>query len=417
MAYRADIRAAAVVVVSVAAIVWAAGPAQAQLATEPMNDHPNPFETINDHFELPAGRTWGSTSAVDIDPDGTSIWVGERCGANSCAESDLDPILKFDKDGNLLTSFGAGMFIFPHGIHVDRQGNVWVTDAQGPRGRGPAYEGKGHAVFKFNPDGELLLTLGRPGVAGDGSGPLLNEPNDVHVAPNGDIFVAEGHSGQGATASWDTVARIVKFDRQGNIIKSWGSIGTAPGQFRTPHGLAMDSRGRLFVADRGNVRIQIFDQDGNFIDQWKQFSRLSGIYIDADDNRLRRRLGVECHVQPRLAPRHPHRERGDRPHAVLHSGPGRRATGNDRRRGRGRGRRGQRLRRRGGSAAARQVRPPRAVVETPGSGATSVRHPDIRRSDGYSRARGISSTVIRSPSRTTITSAGWPTRSRSKANM
>ena len=282
MQHRAGMRTALAVVA--AAIVSGAGLAPAQPVTGPTNDHPNPYETINDYFKMPEGRTWGSTSAVDIDIDGTSIWVGERCGANSCAESDLDPILKFDKDGNLVKSFGGGMFIFPHGIHVDRQGNVWLTDAQGPRGRGPAYEGKGHAVFKFSPDGELLMTLGRPGVGGDGAGPLLNEPNDVHVAPNGDIFVAEGHSGQGAGATWDTVARVVKFDRQGNFIKSWGGIGTAPGQFRTPHGLAMDSRGRLYVADRGNVRIQIFDQDGNYIDQWKQFSRLSGIYIDADDN-------------------------------------------------------------------------------------------------------------------------------------
>ena len=147
MKYRAGMRTA--LAVAAAAIVSAAGQAPAQPVTGPTNEHPNPFETINDHFKLPEGRTWGSTSAVDIDPDGTSIWVGERCGTNSCAESDLDPVLKFDEDGNLLTSFGGGMFIFPHGIHVDRQGNVWLTDAQGPRGRGPAYEGKGHAVFKF----------------------------------------------------------------------------------------------------------------------------------------------------------------------------------------------------------------------------------------------------------------------------
>ena len=142
-----------------AAIISASGLVAAQPVSEPMNEHPNPYTTINDHFKLPEGRAWGSTSAVDIDPDGVSIWVGERCGANSCAESNLDPILKFDKDGNLVQSFGAGMFIFPHGFHVDRQGNVWVTDAQGPRDRGPAYEGKGHAVFKFNPDGDLLMTL------------------------------------------------------------------------------------------------------------------------------------------------------------------------------------------------------------------------------------------------------------------
>ena len=147
--------------------VLSVGLAYGQLFTAPANEHPNPYVTINDHFKMPPGRTWESTSAVDIDPDGTSIWVGERCGANSCAESDLDPILKFDKDGNLVKSFGAGMLIFPHGIHVDRRGNVWVTDAQSPNGRDPNREGKGHAVYKFNPDGELLLTLGRPGVAGE----------------------------------------------------------------------------------------------------------------------------------------------------------------------------------------------------------------------------------------------------------
>ena len=254
-----------------------------QLFTEPANDHPNPYLTINDHFKMPPGRTWGATSAVDIDPDGTSIWVGERCGANSCADSELDPILKFDENGNFVKSFGGGMFLFPHGIHVDRRGNVWVTDARGPNQQNSSSQGKGHAVYKFSPNGDLLLTLGRPGVGGDGTGPLLNEPCDVHTAPNGDIFVADGHSGQGARANRETVARIAKFDRNGNFIKSWGQIGTAPGEFRTPHGLAMDSLGRLYVADRGNVRIQIFDQNGNFIDQWKQFSRLSGIFIDTND--------------------------------------------------------------------------------------------------------------------------------------
>jgi hypothetical protein len=223
---------------------------------------------------------------VEIDRDGTSIWVAERCGANTCANSDLDPILKYDQNGRLVTSFGGGMLLFPHGIHVDAQGNVWVTDADGPeRGAEPteAQRGKGHAVYKFSPEGELLMTLGTPGVPGDGTGPLFNEPNDVAVAPNGDIYVADGHSGQGANADYSTVARIAKFDRTGRFLESWGRIGTAPGEFRTPHGLAFDSRGRLFVADRGNVRIQIFEQDGTFVTEWKQFGRLSGIYIDQND--------------------------------------------------------------------------------------------------------------------------------------
>ena len=250
---------------------------------QPLNDLPNPYLTIENHFKLPPGRTWGATSAVDIDPDGASIWVAERCGANNCAGSDLPVVLKFDADGNLLRSFGAGLFIFPHGFHVDADGNVWVTDAQGPDGEDPNRDGKGHQVIKFSPEGEILLTLGTPGVAGDGTGPLLFTPCDVVTAPNGDIFVSEGHTGQAADAPPDTVARIVKFDSDGNFIKSWGRLGSGPGEFRTPHGLALDSQGRLFVADRGNNRIQIFDQDGNFLEEWTQFSRLSGIYIDADD--------------------------------------------------------------------------------------------------------------------------------------
>jgi DNA-binding beta-propeller fold protein YncE len=261
--------------------------AEAQLFDNPANEHPNPYRTINGLYQLPDARTWGATSAVDVDPDGTSIWVAERCGANSCAGSTVNPILKYDRDGNLLMSFGGGMLIWPHGIHVDAAGNVWVTDARSATEAElreyPSERNKGHAVYKFSPTGELLMTLGTPGVAGDGSGPLLNEPNDVITAPNGDIYIADGHSGQGADAGLNTVARIAKFDRNGNFLESWGRIGTAPGEFRTPHGLAFDSRGRLFVADRGNVRIQIFDQNGTFIDQWKQFGRLSGIYIDDND--------------------------------------------------------------------------------------------------------------------------------------
>ncbi|HET9947623.1 MAG TPA: peptidyl-alpha-hydroxyglycine alpha-amidating lyase family protein [Longimicrobiales bacterium] len=277
-------RAAAVLAGALAAL---RAPAGAQPVVNPTNEHPNPYRTITDFFRLPEGRTWGATSAVDIDRDGSSIWVAERCGANSCATSDVDPILKFDRDGNLVTSFGGGIFIWPHGIHVDRQGNVWVTDGRAATEEelreNPDAAGKGHVVYKFSPEGEVLLVLGTPGVAGDGTGPLLNEPNDVVTAPNGDIYVADGHSGQSPNADLSTVARIAKFDRTGRFLESWGQIGTAPGEFRTPHGLAFDSRGRLFVADRGNVRIQIFEQDGTFVTEWKQFGRPSGIYIDEND--------------------------------------------------------------------------------------------------------------------------------------
>jgi sugar lactone lactonase YvrE len=230
-------------------------------------DLPNPYTTIENWGQLPEGRTWGSTSAVDVAPNG-NLWVAERCGANTCAGSNLPAILEFDRAGKLVKSFAAGMFVFPHGFLVDREGNVWVTDAQGR-------EGKGHQVFKFSPDGKLLLTLGKAGVAGAGQDEF-NQPSDVAVAPNGDIFVADGH---------DTGSnmRIVKFTKEGKFIKTWGKPGSAPGEFSVPHGIAFDSKGRLFVADRGNNRLQIFDQDGKFLEEWKQFSRLSGIYIDKDD--------------------------------------------------------------------------------------------------------------------------------------
>ncbi len=248
-----------------------------QGSVQPVNDLPNPYQTIANWAQMPEGRTWGATSAVDVDRDGKSIWVAERCGANTCESSELPVVLKFDPSGKLVQSFGGGMFVFPHGIHVDRDGNVWVTDAAGSK------DGKrGHQVFKFSPEGKVLLTLGRAGVAAEGPD-TLTEPCDVVTAPNGDIFVADGHSGQNQKATPTTVARIVKYSRDGKFIKAWGKLGSAPGEFRTPHGLAFDSRGRLFVADRGNVRIQIFDQDGKFLEEWKQFSRLSGIFIDRND--------------------------------------------------------------------------------------------------------------------------------------
>ena len=252
--------------------------ASAQSSAPPTNDLPNPYRAIDGWAKLPAGRTWGSTSAVDIDRDGTSIWVAERCGANSCAGSSLDPILKFDAAGNLVKSFGAGLILSPHGIHVDKAGNVWVTDCACT---GTAEQrqtaGKGHQVFKFSPNGALLLTLGK---AGGGREPeFFFQPNDVLVDRNGDILVVEGHA-SGATAN----ARILRFDKRGRFLRAFGTRGTGPGQFDQPHALAMDSKGRLFVGDRSNNRIQIFDRKGNLVAEWTQFSRPSGIYIDKKDN-------------------------------------------------------------------------------------------------------------------------------------
>jgi sugar lactone lactonase YvrE len=281
----------------------------------PVNDAPNPYQTIKDFFKLPAGRTWGSTSAVEIDKDGKSIWVAERCGGNSCLDAatgtikNVPTVLKFDEKGNLVKAFGEGLLIFPHGIYVDPDGNVWVTDGQdnAPRpARGAAAAGaragaagaaagaaaaarpaptpqranaaatKGQQVYKFSPDGKVLLTLGKPGGGNDPE--YFFQPNDVITASNGDIFVSEGH---GSTPGQN--ARILKFDKTGKFIKTWGKWGNGDGEFDQPHALAFDSLGRLFVGDRNNNRIQIFDQDGKFLDKWYQFSRPSGIYIDKND--------------------------------------------------------------------------------------------------------------------------------------
>ncbi len=247
-------------------------------------DLPNPTsEVIKDWADLPDGREWGSTAGVDIDPHDGHIWAYDRCGgvglAGGCDANLVDPVFKFHREtGEILASFGAGLFVLPHGIHVDADGNVWVTDSQGNEAGA-----KGHQVIKFSPEGEVLLTLGRAGTPGSEPG-LLNEPCDVITAPNGDIFVSDGHSGQNADPPEGSTGRIIKFSPEGEYIAEWGQIGDGPGEFRTPHALEMDSQGRLFVADRGNHRIQIFDQDGNHLDSYYQFSRISGLFIDADDN-------------------------------------------------------------------------------------------------------------------------------------
>ena len=254
----------------------------------PINNLPNPYETVRNWGTLPDGRRWGSVSAVHVDIDGKHIWAGDRCGANVCAGSNVDPIVKLDPNGKVVQSFGAGQILWPHGMDVDRQGNVWVVDARSatPTRRStkfPDAKGKGHTVLKFSPQGKLLMTLGTPGEAGDPPA-KFTEPNDVLVAPDGSIFVAEAHNAQFLDQNPPNgIGRISKFDKDGKFIKTFGSYGYGPSQFRGPHSLAMDSRGRLFVADRGNRRIQIFDQEGKHLDTWYQFSRISGLYIDRND--------------------------------------------------------------------------------------------------------------------------------------
>ncbi len=243
-----------------------AGPSLAQPGA-PRNDLPQPYRTTRDWGELPAGVKWAAVTAVEAAPDG-SIYVIHRCFANSCAGRSEAPILKYNQAGKLLASWGQGMFNFPHGATVDSDGNLWVADARGDGG-------KGHQVFKFDPQGRVLMTLGKAGVSGSGPD-LFDQPTDVVIAANGDILVADSHRNGKNN-------RIAKFTRDGKFIKEWGRKGTGRGEISEPHTIALDSRGRLFVGDRENNRIQIFDQEGTLLDEWRQFGRPSGIYITKDD--------------------------------------------------------------------------------------------------------------------------------------
>ena len=239
--------------------------------------NPNPVLT-NQWGELPAGRTWGHTAGIDIDPTDGHVWAYERCGSAAgmaaggpvnCDTNPVDPIFKFDRNtGEVLANFGAGIFTIPHGIHADHDGNVWVTDfATNADGT------KGQQVHKFSPDGELLMSLGVAGQSGT-DGAHFNQPNDVVVAADGSIFVSDGHNGQGMTTAnaveegrqAGQTGRIMKFAPDGTFITQWGQLGTAHGQFRTPHALEIDSQERLWVADRGNHRLEIFDLDGNYLE-------------------------------------------------------------------------------------------------------------------------------------------------------
>jgi streptogramin lyase len=247
------------------------------ITTRPTDDLPRLYHTIRDWAQLPATAkthlpNWpAAVTAVEPAPDGT-VYVIYRCLENSCAGRNEDPILKYDRSGKLIKSWGGGMFVFPHGSTLDSEGNLWVTDAGGANG-------KGHQVIKFSPDGKLLMSLGTRGVAGAGHD-TFDQPTDVAVARNGDIFVADGH--RNATTGAPGNNRIVRFTKDGRYITEWGKKGTGPGELREPHSIALDSRGNVFVADRINNRIHIFDSNGGYLASWAQFGRPSAVYIHGD---------------------------------------------------------------------------------------------------------------------------------------
>ena len=236
---------------------------------------------VDDWAKLPAGRTMGAVGGVTIDPDDEHVWAIIRCDATAlerfgdeCLDSDLDPVLKFDPEGHVVQSFGGGMFIWPHGIDVDPDGNVWVADAVRPE-RTPNGDKRGHQVVKFSPEGKVLMVLGTPGEPGGGRD-HFSSPSDVVVGDDGHVFVADGHLDDGNN-------RVVKFTAEGKFVKAWGKAGYGPGEFRTLHAIAIDKRGRIFIADRSNNRVQLFTQEGEFLASWTQFGRPSGIFFDDHD--------------------------------------------------------------------------------------------------------------------------------------
>ncbi len=254
---------------------------------------PNPNPTVTKNWgQLPAGRKWGTSAGIDIDPKDGHVWAYERCAAGTagggpvdCETNPVDPVFKFDRrTGAVLANFGKDVMITPHGISVDRDGNVWIADFSGNKAGT-----KGHQVHKFSPKGEKLLSLGVAGKPGNADG-QFNQPTDVVVGPDGSIYVADGHDAQGMTTNQaitegiarGATSRISKFSPDGKFIKSWGKIGVRHGEFRTPHALMFDAKGRLWVADRGNHRLEIFDQEGKYLESRYQFSRVSGFFIKDD---------------------------------------------------------------------------------------------------------------------------------------
>ena len=259
---------------------------------------PNPYHLVPDWPTLPAGmngpngKKWGEVIRVHVASNG-NIWVFHRCfhdkpnGDATCVNrGDANPpILEFSPAGRLLRSFGVGLFAHPHGFTVDKDGNIWTTDTNdeetilGMPAKNAQGATLGQAVLKISPTGRVLMTIGTQGVGGNGPY-LFDRPTGVSIAGNGDIFVADGHSRNTSNS-----ARIVKYSPDGKFIKTWGRLGSEPGNFREPHDLYVGgSRGYVYVADRQNNRVQVFDQDGNFIAAWKQFGQPSSVYVDKKDN-------------------------------------------------------------------------------------------------------------------------------------
>lgn len=209
------------------------------------------YRVLPDFFHFPEGSGSGESSAVALNSKG-HIFLFQR----------VDPMLsEFDPEGRFIRSIGKGLFDQPHGLRIDAEDNIWTTDVGS------------HLVLKLSPAGRVLMVLGRKDWGAEANW-LFNKPTDIALGKNGDIYVSDGYGN----------SRVVKFDKDGNFIKSWGSFGVAPGQFDLPHSIVIDNQGRVYVADRENQRIQIFDADGNFLKEWTGIGYPYGLYITPDQH-------------------------------------------------------------------------------------------------------------------------------------
>ena len=282
-------------VLALAAIAAFAWVARAQPTHYPKpSELPNPYRLVEGWPTLPKsmnGGRWGEVIRVHVDARG-NVWVFHRCfnvvpaGSATCLGRGRanPPILEFDPSGRLLKSFGAGLFAYPHGFTIDGDGNLWVTDVNdqetilGMSARNASGVVMGQEVLKLSPEGKVLMTLGKEGVAATGPDGF-DRPTSVAVAPNGNIFISDGHA-----PNQNGAARVVKFSKDGRFIKAWGRKGSAPGEFDEPHDIFVGgSHGWVYVADRRNSRVQVFDQEGNFIVAWKQFGQPSSVFVGKDD--------------------------------------------------------------------------------------------------------------------------------------
>ena len=224
----------------------------AGLAQTPTSDRA--YRQVENWAQLPPGYAWGTMSAVAVDAKG-HVYGFQR-------DDPTSKVIVFDKHGKFLKTWGEGWFPYPHGMRVLRDGSIWTTDRQA------------QLVLKFDPDGKLLFSLGQKSGAGNmESTDTFNGASDVAMAENGDLFVSDGE-GQNT--------RVVKFSKDGKFIKTWGTKGAAPGQMQTPHAIFIDGKGRVWVADRGNKRLQVFDQDGTFLDQLTRFGTPVSLFIQGD---------------------------------------------------------------------------------------------------------------------------------------